>query len=785
MQPINLILGATILGLLVAPFYVVSNVAAGCLIAITFFLWFLLRAYAAAFPVMVFCFFCVLANLRYPASFKHSEDIERLGSLTKNICWNSEVYSVASLPDGRRSIDVQLLNVENHVVLDKIGIRLYAESGEDKRILPGDIIHVCNRLRKPRLFGTPGEFHWPRYLQSQGIVLTSWIKNTNDIEIVGAEGHVVARALEAFRQEVGFFVGRHLTGIQAPLVRALVLGEGKLIPADIRKILGRSGVSHLFAISGLHVGLLSLYLYGCLLAAWKIFPLLADWQPPQRIIPVLIAPGMLAFLVLTGGALATQRACFVAIVGTLLLLRRYHVNALQLLASTATIFLLFDPLVLWDAGWQLSFTGAAAILYIGPLLKMLPSSRVAGWLARLFIVSLAATLATAPLVMADFHMFVPVGVLVNLIAVPMVTLVALPLGLLGLVSFPLSGSLSSLCFTMSGIVMEVLVRICQQVDRVSLLAGISVFPSRSQVLASVMVVLVLFYVINVRTRRQVCCCLLWLGIACIVWSLNELKPAGPAVTMLSVGQGEAILLQDGTGKAVLIDGGGLYSDTFDVGERLVAPALGMLGVRSLSAVVLTHNHPDHSKGLPFILNNFSAHAFYATDSAAQLSPSLASVLLSKKIPLVMPAPGWSHIVFGDSTVQLFSSISAGLSENDSSLVAFWPVGDDQGVLLTGDLEAFGVKSLLAASQRHAAILKLPHHGSKFSGSEALIQSVVPEICLVSAGYQNRYRLPARSLVEYIEKEEIQLLRTDLHGTVRVRFEKGHWRSERWESGLFR
>ncbi|NOY13775.1 MAG: MBL fold metallo-hydrolase [Deltaproteobacteria bacterium] len=267
--------------------------------------------------------------------------------------------------------------------------------------------------------------------------------------------------------------------------------------------------------------------------------------------------------------------------------------------------------------------------------------------------------------------------------------------------------------------------------------------------------------------------------------LPMLTAGGISLYMFSVGQGESLLLTNDAQQALLVDGGGLYSDRFDVGKRLLAPALGELGIHHLSAVLLTHDHPDHRKGLIFILRHFPVDEFWSGIAFAELHPQLQAVLREKAIPVRRFPAGWSEINSWSRTpLQLFRGPDR-ISKNDSSLVLYLPdpLG---GLLLTGDLEKKGVGRLLAAGlPGPVSLLKLPHHGSRHSDTEHLIDRLQPQSCLVSAGYQNRYGLPARQLVNYLKQQCIPLYRTDIVGTIRVRKLADHWQIDTWQRGLFR
>ena len=126
-----------------------------------------------------------------------------------------------------------------------------------------------------------------------------------------------------------------------------------------------------------------------------------------------------------------------------------------------------------------------------------------------------------------------------------------------------------------------------------------------------------------------------------------------------------------------------------------------------------------------------------------------------------------------------------LNKNDASLAVYLQDGTD-GMLLTGDLETEGVGQLLASGlPGPVSLLKLPHHGSRYSGSERLIEQLSPRYCLVSAGYRNRYRLPATQLVDYVAENGIPLFRTDQQGTIRALLAEDGWKLSHWQDGLFR
>lgn len=786
MQPVYFVASATFAGLLTAPVWRLT--ASPVVLGATCFALLLVFLFKRSVFLPFFCclFFLLFVNLSYWQASSPAAGVVAIDSLAGKLSVTGVVGAAVPLTEGRCRADVDIESV-----LDKgrtvpgvrgLRVRLYVEDAE-RCFLPGDVIRFKTRLRQPRLFKIPGEFDWPRYLAGQGIDLSGWVAAADLVEVSGVRGRRVARPVAQWRSLLAERIERTLPPPRAELVRALILGQGRLLSADIRRTLSSGGVSHLFAISGLHLGLIAVFGYRICFAIVLRLHGLIEQVPPQRLLPLLMLPVLLFYLILTGDAVSTRRAFALALLGSVFLLWRYHVNPLVLLASLATLSLAVNPLLLWQAGWQLSFAGAAGILLWQPWWRPGRLAGVPGWLRypfQMLVVTAAATLATLPLVIMNFHIVATAGLVTNLVCVPLVTLVALPLGLAGLVLFVVQPDLADLCFRGCGMVLEFLVRFVDRVIMLDGLGGQFLFLNHWQHAAiAFAVVLFLLWPHRVRNLRFGVFAAATPVVVALLWLLPSSPRADLSLTLFSVGQGESMLLRNGRGQTLLIDGGGLYGDRFDVGERLLAPALGAMKVRHLDAVLLTHDHPDHRKGLIFLLDHFSVGAFYGSRRPEELSGSLKQALQRNGIPCETIKPGWNRLDFwGEGTLKAFAAAGPQLGENDSSVVLYLDTPDNAGILLTGDLEADGVERLLKAGiPGPVKLLKLPHHGSRYSSIDRLVELLDPDLCLVSAGYRNRYHLPARSVIRDLASKGISLYRTDTDGTVQALFDSGTWTVE--------
>ncbi|MCW9049346.1 MAG: DNA internalization-related competence protein ComEC/Rec2 [Deltaproteobacteria bacterium] len=794
MQLIPCALAATIIGLILAPIYGFPLVPGWQIVSLSLLLSFLLHKYPRlVLALLVFVFFLV-ANLRYTVLLSPPEDVVRIDQLTGKVTLTGRVNDVRQLTDGRSRLDLSVESVSHKSktvrINTSIAVRLYLETGTD-RFLPGDLIRCKSRLRKPRLFGTPGEFNGSRYLASQRIDMTAWVKSSEQIELLSSQANAPGRMVSRWRRSLAKTLQSTLSETRAQLARALLLGEGKIIPAEVRTVLSKSGISHLFAISGLHLGLIALLSYRLLLSFYCRFPRLLEWHPPQRLLPVIIVPLLFVYLMFTGDAVSTRRAFAIVALGAIFLIWRYYVNPLKLLISLALLSLIVNPLLLWQAGWQLSFAGAAGIIVWRPWWQSKKISTLPVCLrypVQLMLVSVAAMLTTLPLVLMNFHLVAPAGMLANFICVPIVTLCVVPAGLLGLLLFPVLPQLAEVIFQFCGGLLEFLLRFAEWFIAIPGFGGETLFLSCWQYLAVGVLVLSLF----LQPQLQLVKKRMFVGILCLsgavaLWQLPLGSTVPVSLTMFSVGQGESLLLQNLQGQAVLIDGGGLYSPRFDVGERLLAPALGELKVDHLDAMVLTHDHPDHRKGLIYLLDNFPVRMFYSGHQLNDLHPSLTDALRRNAVPLANPGTGWSRLSFWEQgDLLIHNGSTPGFSENDQSLTMYLRVDQDEGLLLTGDLEQNGILRLLESGlPGPVSLLKIPHHGSKHSFTDRLVNQLNPGLCLVSVGYQNRYHLPAKKVVDDLHQRAIPLYRTDLSGTLRAQWEEKKWQIKHWEGGLFR
>jgi competence protein ComEC len=240
------------------------------------------------------------------------------------------------------------------------------------------------------------------------------------------------------------------------------------------------------------------------------------------------------------------------------------------------------------------------------------------------------------------------------------------------------------------------------------------------------------------------------------------------LTVLDVGQGDCLVVRSPRGRAWLVDAGGGFDESFDLGEAVVGPYLWSEGLRRVEGLVVTHAHPDHVGGVPFLLRSFAMgevwegvaprrdRGYRAMDAALQAAGA-ARRTVTRGVATVWDGVG----------VRVLGPKPMGpppwTTRNDDSVVLELSFGDVR-LLLTGDIEE-GAERRLGSSR--ADVLKVPHHGSKSSSSAGFIAAVAPRAAIVSAGYRNRFGHPHPTVADRIEGAGVRLYRTDRDGAVTV------------------
>ncbi|CAN5843342.1 hypothetical protein BH23GEM3_BH23GEM3_24390 [soil metagenome] len=560
----------------------------------------------------------------------------------------------------------------------------------------------------------------------------------------------------------------------ATIAEALLLGRRERVDPALRERFAQAGLSHLLAISGMHVGLIA----GVLLLVGRLFRI------PLRRLPLVVVGVVLLYLAMIGAPPSAVRAGVMIslVLGGFLLQRPF--DPLPVVVAAAFLILAHRPAAVLDPGFQMSFAGVLGILLLrAPIVRRLPT----GWRHRrwvrapveMAIVSTAAFIATAPVVAWHFGRIAPISVLANFPAIPLMSL-----GLTGIVTAtaiePVLPPLGRLLADGAGAMLDGLDRVATAAARVP--HGSAAVPRPNPWLwAAAALTFLLVVDAAARLRRAARWAVAGGATLSFLLAWPALAGAGRAadpaleIHFLDVGQGDATVIRTPADRWILVDAGP-RGDRYDAGERRVLPFLRAQGVHRLELLILTHPHLDHIGGAPAVLRGIPVGRLIEPGLAVGNPVYLETLRAAETrgVPWSAARSGRSIHLDGITLDFLWpdvETLDAVTDANDISAVVRLRYGDF-ALLLPGDVPAAVEEELVV---RHpgalkSQILKAAHHGSRTSSSAALLEAVSPELVVISAARRNRYEHPAPEVLDRLADRGIAVAHTGHEGTLSVRVE---------------
>ncbi len=656
-------------------------------------------------------------------------------------------------------------------------------------LLPGDSIYLDQvSVRHVPGKRNPGQFDYQNYLLYRGIIGQIEMQSFSLVRIRKNQDVICTkRDLYSAREHLNQRIKIIYQDNTAAFLSAIFLGKKENISRDIKTDFQKSGVAHILAISGLHVGFVVYIIYLIL----SFFPVSYRWHNLLTIFLLIV------YMFLTGAQPPVIRATLMVSIYLLGRNLERKPDIYNTLGAAAFLILLIQPQQLFWVSFQFSFTAVFSILFfyqrMQPLenkfLKFIPSGfplkSILLKIFRLFLVSLAAQLGTLPLMAAYFNQIPLISLLLNLMVIPLVGIL-IPIGVLSLILSYFSSLISILVGQLLSHLIDVLFWI------VHTAAGL---PFAYVQLSSPDIVVFVIYLLAIslifwRSAENITTLKLTLGALLVVLVLWKIAPRSypPQLIMLDVGQGDAFIVKTPTGKQVLIDAGPVYQD-WDSGREVILPAIREFGKLHCEKVIITHAHSDHIGGLFSLLEEIKVDTVYLPemDISYFWQDSAIKTLMEKDIPLRFLKTGDQMVVDQYSRIFILAPLSPyihgahsyGYNINDVSVVARFQLGES-AILFTGDAETpveydLGCWSPLLK----ADILKVGHHGSITSSSREFLGAVDPDIALISVGQSNKYDHPSEIVIDRLERAGIEYFRTDRNRAVWLKWSGRNWQQVQW------
>lgn len=722
----------------------------------------------------------------------------------------------------------------------KIGIVIYTSAGKEQKNNPGNTDHIyldyingdyicmSGTVSVPDSATNPGTFDQYIYLRNKGYYLC--ISN-GTIESGNHRPYSIEGFLYGIKNRCTKIIDNSFDSESAGIVKAMLVADKSTLDKNIKKLYSENGIAHIMAISGVHVAIIGMTLYG-FLRKLKIGRLISGTFS----IAIIILYG-----IMTGMSSSTERAVIMLILSIAAEYFGRKTDAPTSMGFAMIIMVLGNPYVILDAGFQLSFAAITGVTVVAPQLrkllrmfkrfikeadekkkqkhkKIMSLRKVIIKLIDALVVGIASFITTTPVIIYYYYQFPPYSILINLIVIPLVSLI---------VGGSILVVLTGLFFAGAAVVMTYPVRLILFGYKYLCIFA-SGLPGASVLVGHISIGMVFVYYLSVvlifailrmirigKTEREgpilylMLATVLFLTVVYEVYSYDKsLK-----IVYMDVGQGDGVLLRTSGHGGILIDGGS--SSNKRVGEYVMVPVLKYYGVSEVEYAFVSHGDADHVSGLEYLLNEEQSGVHvvnlvlpeYGDQDALQ---ELKSEATANNVNIIYMKPG-DNITYNHQHAEtiniecLYPDEEAGqgvLDTNNLSMILkttiTWDVREADienlnkssdsdaslSLLFVGDAGIAAEQRLIELYEKNSLgeipdsiacdILKVGHHGSRNSSGSDFLKRVSAMYGIISCGKDNRYGHPHAETLERLKMADTKYMTTKEHGAIILSIERGDW-----------
>ncbi len=653
---------------------------------------------------------------------------------------------------------------------------LFIVSGGAQIIIPLEKIRDINRFRfgyRTTIFSglyalrtarNPGEFDMKNYLEAYDIYARIQLDDDEKILIDSSADKSLLSIIYSLRSLIAKNIETQIGGLEATFLKGILIGDRSEIPFELKESFVNSGVVHILAVSGLHVGIITFVI----IAVFNLFRL------PERIRYLLTMFCLVFYIFLTGGSASVIRATIMAVIlmGSFVFQRKF--NIYNSIAVAALIILILDSRQIFSPGFQLSFVAVISIVVLYPkisnLKNYLPENlkqmKVLKYIIALFSVSFTSAIGTLPFTSYYFGKISIIGLVANLLIVPLMGIV-LSVGVAFTVFSFISSSISSLFSEVTKLLSTILLYSVNYFGSLKY-SHINSYFSLS---GGLLYYFWIFYIVTIKKQKILGRIVIGMLLILNIYVFSTIfEKSNLEFLFFDVGQGDAIFIRTPENKTILIDAG-MKNPNYDAAQWFIKPYLLRNNIKRLDLVINSHPHSDHLGGIPTMLRNLNVTRMIDAGSAerSDMYNEYKKLLDSLKINYVIKTRG--DTIFIDDKIRLYvlnpsAKILSTSNLNNHSIV-LKILYKKTSIILTGDIESEYEMELAELYKEFlkSDVFKCPHHGSNTSSSKDFIKFVNPKYAIISVGQNNKYGHPSKEVLDRLKHMDINIFRTDQHGAI--------------------
>ncbi len=646
------------------------------------------------------------------------------------------------------TVDVDLITDYENRCTDKLKIIVYSNS-ED--ISSGDIIRAEGKLFSFDEPTNPYQPNYKIYMLSNGYDYSMWCEN---VIPTGQKSNGFVYNIEKARNRVNDFFNNSMPEREAGIAKALTTGYKNDITQETRENFKRLGISHVLAVSGLHVSII----------AYIILYICTEVLKLQKRKAIPIASAVIVFyLVFTGFSPSAVRAVIMSVVSFTGLLIYRNSDRINTAAFSAFIMLCINPLYLWNVSFQLSYVGIASVIAAMEILDDDEKNKGRGKLEKTFIFSTVVWVVISPVVMYYYKGISLVAIASNIVFIPVisiVTCIAMAAGLLSLAGFGLAHILANIVYFILNIYNNVTEKFSGNVFTYMDI-------SRPSLIAIACVYVFIFAMLLLKKKKKTKMFVIAVFAGYIAVAAVSFINSPAEIVFFDAGQGDASAIYIPRRLTAVIDGGP------DGGaENSVIPYLEAKGEK-VDLLFVTHMDSDHVTGAMELIKKDLVMRAVISDTVHENKDNLKKFLLvaaAYDVPVIYADKGDRFNIGEDCYFEcLYPDDRTTGSENDASLVLRF-IYDDTAFLFTGDIDADAEKSLLD-DNINCDVIKIAHHGSKTSSSEEFISKTGAKTAVIQTAKDNIYGFPSNQVSDVLKKLDVDTYVTGNDGAV-VMYDNG-------------